>query len=266
MENFSFSILKKFLTVGFFIGLASILIGMIFFFSQWNYSETGHQVLLLVFIVLSFILMFTVHFNRANASGLIILCLFLILGYAFAKFEWRKEYILAAQNGNFPAINQHIKKYPTYEEHKFSSFMNSPRWISFSRECFEPALYERPMAENCHSANLIQDHYSININDTINTHYAKMRKTAFMLQKGQLNNQNIYRSCLQSKNCAFIPLLPADANIENISPKSDTHLRVRRQFWSIINNKNIQPEVCEFMDLCRVMNNANVVSIKESPE
>jgi hypothetical protein len=262
--NFEFSIedLKRIITPAFYVGLAFAIGGSVFFLFQWDFSEGGHAVLFFIYITGCLVLIPALRFARPLLSGIIIVILLAILAYSFAKFDWRRDYIEQTNLGNFPAIDRHINRYPTFEEHHLAPFIGSPRWIDFSRECFQPALENRPMAENCHSAKLILDYYNIDINDVIQTHYNKMRKTAQMLQNGQFTNENVYRTCLETKNCAFIPLLPPDANIDTITPRSEEYIEVRRQFWSIIKNNSIRPEVCNFVDLCRVMRDANVITLR----
>lgn len=262
MDKFSFAELKKFLTPAVYAGLAIMAFGVIYFLSQWEYSENHHGTLLITWCVLAVLFSVTIHFYRYGLSVLIILMLLGAVTYAQMKFNWREAFITAASKNKYPAINRYIDHYPTFEEHSFAALTGEPRWIEFSKECLEPALDGKPMAESCHSVKMIEDRYNIDINSVINEHYAKMRKTAIMLQKGQLNNEAIYRSCLQSKRCAFIPLLPANADIDTMSAQSGQYMDIRRQFWSIIDNKMIQDDACDFDDLCRIMRDNNVIVLK----
>ena len=260
MDKFSFADLKRLLTPGLYISVTALIIGLAFFWTQWAYSEDGHLILIYLYISGCFALLLMLNFGRAYLSGLTAVFLIVILGYAFVKFEWRRDYINQADKGYFPALERYIDHYPTFEENFFAGMIGSPRWIDFSEDCYHAALAERSLIPQCRSTTAIEKNYNIDLNNVINTHYAKMRKTANMLQKGQLSNKNIYRSCLQSKQCAFIPLLPAEADLND----NNAYLDVRRQFWSIINNKTIQPEVCNFVDLCRVMSKASVIRIEQN--
>jgi hypothetical protein len=264
MENLSVNDLKKFITPAVLTGLAAIVIGLLFYFAQWHYSEDGHETLLGFYIVLCIFLALALQFRKKSLVIFIAVLIVLNFTYAYLKFDWRKDYIQNAENGQFPAINQYIDEFPSFEEHYFASLFDTPRWAAFSKECFEPALDNMPMAQECMSANLIADNYGIDISSVIDSHYEKMKRTAQMVQSGSIVNANFYRNCLNSRNCAFIPLLPAQVEASTLNMESETFVTIRRQFWSIVEDDTIQPIVCDFVDLCRVMRDANVIVLPES--
>lgn len=264
MAQFSFSLFKKLLTPSFFVGLAVIVYGVYYFNSRWEYSENGHGIIFTLYFLCALLFSYAISKRGFILSTLTTISLIFIITYAGDKFQWRQDFITEAQKNNFPAIEQYIDRYPLYEEHHFASFLEKPKWLNFSTECYEPALKGGNMGVHCQSITLIRDHYNIDVMDMINAHYTKMRRTAQRLQNGQIKGKVAYQTCLQNKECAFIPLLPANANIEAISERSKDHIDIRRQFWSLINNETIQPETCEFMDLCRVMQNASVIQIRRS--
>lgn len=255
---------KRLLTPSLFVGLGLLLYGLIYFSRRWGYSETGHELIVALYCIFTFLFALTFQFKRYFMTAMSGFILVALLVYGGNKFEWRETYIEEASKGDFPAIEQYIDNYPLYEEHHFANLLGHPRWLAYSEECLEPALAGEPMAEECQTADLILQHYGFNIYDLINKHYDKMRETALRLQKGTLTNAQSYKACLQSKNCAFIPLLPADAKLEEITEMSKDYIEIRKQFWSLIHNETIQPETCQFMDLCRVMQNASVIEIRQT--
>jgi hypothetical protein len=88
-----------------------------------------------------------------------------------------------------------------------------------------------------------------------------MKRTAQRIQDGNLKTKKAYQQCLTNKTCAIIPLLPANVDAEQIEQQSTDHIKTRRMFWSLINDTQISPEICEFIDLCRALRNSGVTPI-----
>jgi hypothetical protein len=242
---------------------SALTFGSIFFISSWQYSEQWHEVLFSAFIVSSLILFVALRFKYKQLIMLIVMCLISILFYANLKFDWRKEYVLASNSGVHFAMGEYIDRYPLFEEHILPSLFNSPRWVDFNDDCLTPVLKHTPASRSCKSIQLIERKYGFNVQTLINRHYKKMKNTATGLEKGRIKNKEQLLSCIQEKKCVQIPLLPAGVNLEKFDAKSDDYLTIRTQFWSIINERKISPDNCEFMTLCRAMRDLGVVAIKK---
>lgn len=246
------------------IASASVLtFGSIFFISSWQYSEQWHEILFSAFIVLSLILFVTLRFKYKQLVMLVLMCLISILLYANLKFDWRKEYVLASNSGVHFAMGEYIDRYPLFEEHILPSLFNSPRWVDFNDDCLTPALKHIPANRSCKSIQLIERKYGFNVQTLINRQYKKMKDTASSLEKGKIKRKEQLLSCIKEKKCAKIPLLPAGVDIEKFDEKSDDYLTIRTQFWSLINERKISPENCEFMTLCRAMRDLEAIAIKK---
>jgi len=244
------------------IGAICFALGSVFFFIQWPYSESGHEIVFAIYSLFCMISIFTIRKKKIILS----LCVFMILGasiyYSCEKFQWRKDYITSSQTGDFFLLDPYIEEYPLYEDRVFSAFLNNPKYVAFSDECYKPALNNQTPASNCKSLNLIKSHYNVDVNQMIQDHYTKMQSTARQFEGGRIKDRRQYQNCLKTKRCAKIPLLPAGADIASINPESHDYIDIRRQFWSLLDgNKKITPDICEFMDLCRTMRDINIISI-----
>ena len=237
------------------------------FLTQWQYSEAGHEYFLIASVVLSIFVFFALRISRIGLAVFLVICIAAVNFYANKKFEWRENYIENAKSGQYFAFEDYIETYPTFEETKFSWATNTPKWVAFSEECYQPLLNgtaqngKNPIGRNCKSSALIFDFYGIDIRGLINNHYRKMQYTATQLEKGRLARKINFEQCIQNKQCAMIPLLPASA--ENITQQSDEYLDIRRQFWSLINDKKMSPENCGFFDLCRTMVQAEIITLDQ---
>jgi len=188
--------------------------------------------------------------------------LFTVHYYINAKFEWRENYILRSESSDRFLLSPYIENYPTYEEYAFSWFFDKPRYIDFHDECFLPALNDRDVNPDCKSTGLIERNYRIDVRDMIDTYYGKMRRTAQQIKSGSLNTREKLSKCLNERRCVPIALLPDNA--QNINRDSLDHFQIRQQFWSLINDRQISKENCDFMDLCRAMTNIDVITIENS--
>lgn len=253
---------KKAILVSVATGLVCAVFGLILFMFQGAYAEKGHDKLLMVYIIMAIILIIPVYFSKKGVISLLAIMMVTTLVYSWMKFDWRADYIKNAKNGNAFILETYIDDYPTFEDHYFPILSDKPQWVHFANDCYKPATKSQDMAQTCRSTSLIQTNYNINLDRVIRNHFRKMKTTAEMLQQGQLLNKEQYRRCLTTKRCAIIPLLPADAEGKEIDASSDDYIQIRRQFWSLVNDKEISPEICEFIDLCRVMRDQNVVPIE----
>jgi len=246
------------------IGLAVLGYGLYSFLTQWQYSEAGHEMLLITYLVGAVLVFFALRFSKIGIAVALIICLLPITIYANKKFEWRESYIHSAQKGNYFAMERYIDAYPSFEDHYFNWVTGAPKWVEFSSTCYEPLLKSDNLLEtkkglntHCKSASSIQNEYGIDIKTIINDHYRKMQNTAKMLEKGRFKNKRRFEGCINDKKCAMIPLLPAGVEVDQ---QSEDYLDIRKQFWSLINDKTISTDNCNFFDFCRVMTNAEIIA------
>ncbi len=238
--------------------------GLYNFLTQWKYSEDGHEYLLIGYVVLTVLIFLTLRLSKFAITGLLFVLLFCTIFYANAKFDWRKSYIVAAEGGKYFALEQYIDAYPTFEQDKFAWLLDEPRWVDFSKECYEPMLNSNnatvmnDLGRNCKTVALIQDFYKVDVRDIIRNHYSKMQNTAKQLEKGRFKNKSAFETCIQDKKCTMIPLLPAGVEVDQ---QSTDYLDIRRQFWSLINDKKMSVENCNFFEFCRVMTRNEVITL-----
>ena len=231
------------------IGTGLFALGSIYFLTQWPYSEDGHRTIFAVFSGLCTLLAFIMRHKKIVLSLCFLLIIAATMVYAHQKFEWRKDYIYLSQNGDHFALELYIDEYPTYEDHIFAGFLDKPKYVSFSDECYEPALKGQTPSRQCRSLNLIQNNYNVDVNAIIQNYYRKMQSTAQRFEKGRIKDRRQYENCLRRKDCVLIPLLPSGTDANAIDPSSQDHIAIRRQFWSLLDKDNMQitPELCEFV-------------------
>ena len=243
------------------IGLAALGFGLYSFLSQWSYSEAEHEYLLIAYAIGAVLAFLALRMSRTGFGVFIIICLVGITFYANHKFDWRKSYVTAAEKGNYFAMEQYIDKYPTFEGHKFAWFLDTPRWVTFSKDCYEPLINARTIQKEnivrtCKNAALIKDFYGVDVRQIINDHYRKMQSAAKRLENGKLNKRK-FEACLNNKTCAMIPLLPAGVEVDQ---QSEDYMDIRKQFWSVRNDKKMSQKNCDFFDFCRVMTAAEIIA------
>ena len=254
---------NRFLTPASYIAGCALLIGLIFFLSHWGHAEKGHGFLLSVYICLCLLLGYSLQTLKPLITTFCVIAILVTIGFSSLKFHWREGILIQSHRDEAPAIDRYVSDYPTYEDTLFAPLTGAPQWYDFSEECLEPALSYLPMAENCHSQNRIADRYNINIITVIQNYYSLMRQTAQAIADDKIKTVEDYRSCLNLKHCAFLPLLPARTLTGGISSATDNHYQtVRNQFESILKHSSVQPETCDFMDLCRIMRDANIITIR----
>lgn len=243
------------------VGLIALGYGLYNFLSQWSYSEVGHEYLLIAYAIAAVLMFLALRMSRTGISVFFLIFLVGVTFYANQKFDWRKSYVTAAEKGNYFAMEQYIDKYPTFEDHKFAWFSDTPRWVGFSKDCYEPLLNsenipKQKIGRNCKNATLIKDFYRVDVHQIINTHYRKMQSTAKRLENGKLNKRK-FEACLNNKSCAMIPLLPAGVEVDQ---QSEDYMDIRKQFWSVRNDKKMSQPNCDFFDFCRVMTAAEIIA------
>ncbi len=246
------------------LSIALLIYGLNYFRSEWMYSEIGHGYLATGIITICILLFLTLRMSKIFVSILLLLAYAVTLTYSTQKFEWRKDYIQSAENGRYFALESYIENYPTFEEHTFSSFMDTPQWVDFSRDCYEPLLKRNPSSEpnnKCQTQSAIQENYNISVPTMINDYYSRMVNTAKQIEKQRFKTKAQLEGCIESKRCAMIPLLPEGTDVV---ASSNDYLDIRDQFWSLINDKHISAQNCDYFDLCRVMTKAGIYRLPKS--
>lgn len=256
-------LLDKQLIFSLVISISALIVGSIFFISSWRYSEQWHEILFAGYAIASLALFIALRFKYKQTVTFLIMFMIATLFYSNLKFNWRKEYIIASQSEIYFTMDPYIERYPLFEEHVFPWLLGVPHWIDFNDECVTPALKGESVNRTCRSVQLIENKYGFNVQDLINTHYRKMQNTAKSLEKGRIKTKAHLLNCIKAKNCTTIPLLPAGVDVENFDEESNDYATIRTQFWSLINDKKISPENCEFMTLCRAMRNIGAIAIKK---
>jgi hypothetical protein len=183
----------------------------------------------------------------------------MILFYANLKFDWRKDYV----EGEPFILESYMSEYPTMEQNTFGGLLGEKRWVQFADDCVKPSMGGVAPPPTCRSKQNIIDEYNIDPTDLINNRFKIMKRTAQRIEDGELKTKRAYQQCLMNKTCAIIPLLPANVDPEKIDQQSEDYIETRRMFWSLINDTQISPEICEYIDLCRVLRNSGVVPIEE---
>lgn len=243
------------------ISLFCLLGGLYYMLSQWEFYEPGQDILAIAYFIACFVLFFALRFTSVKQIIITAFILVMLLIYADKKFEWRRDYIQNAnQNASF-ILEPYIDAYPTFEEHSFGWLWGAPSWVKFADECISPSLRGTEVGRYCRAAATIQHEYNIDPLALVNQHFARMKRTAQRIESGDMKSKKQYQTCLNNKTCALIPLLPANVDPESIDRQSNSHIVTRKMFWSLINDKTISPEICEFMDLCRALRDMNVMPL-----
>ena len=236
-----------FVTLG--LAITVLVYGLLEFKDQWQYSEEGHETLLGIYVILSLLLFFLLRIGKIGISVLIMIILAATLFYSNQKFEWRKDYIMQAQFKKPFPLEPYIDSYPTFEEHTFSWFFGTPKWVDFNKECYFPLTKGAGSGRNCKSNKAIQENYNIDVTTLIQKYYKRMQNTAKLIENGRMKSKRQFEKCIHDKRCAMIPLLPKGIEIDR---QSEEHMDVRMQFWSLINDKKMSQKNCDFFELCRV--------------
>ena len=254
---------KKLLISSVLISIFVLLVGVTYLLGQWQYYEEGQGILLGIYALASFALFFALRFARWGQIISAIILISLILFYASVKFDWRKEYVDNANSGRPFIMENYIDEYPTLEEHTFGFLWSEPQWVNFTDDCITPILSgARTATPECRSNQTILENYNIDITQIIEKHFMKMKRTAQRIESGDMKTKNDYQRCLTNKSCAIIPLLPANVDPTTIDQQSTDYLLTRKMFWSLVNDTKMSPEICEYIDICRVLRDTGVIPIE----
>jgi len=244
--------------------LGVLIVGLLVFWSRYEYAEQGHDLLAIFFIIACIGLFFGI---RLWNIPILIVAIFVAVTtqiYASNKFSWRENYIQLAQMGQPFPLDEFIDHFPSYEEYTFK-FLKAPDWVRFNEECVQPALSNQAVPPRCATFDLIQKYYYIDVRNVMQLHFGKMKKTAKMVQEGKMNKRSAYIDCIANKICAAIPLLPKGVDAGQIEQNSKDYIGVRQAFWSLIDDKKMSPQVCSLTPLCRALVNMKAVDPAKMP-
>lgn len=230
--------------------------GLYVFFRDMEYIEKGHTPIILGYCVMCGLFYVCFRSWRVGLSGICVFTMIFLLGFGVQKFNWRKEYV-ESRTAFF--LEEYITEYPSLEQHIMVSYFSGEDWVGFSRNCAEPAMQGQKIPGDCASAELIQKNYGIDVKKVVKDYFGKMKKTAQKIEKGQMKTAKQYQDCVADKSCAIVPMLPKGVDPEEIDPNSGDFIDVRKAFWSVVNDKDVTPEVCEYIKLCKVLVNLKVI-------
>lgn len=243
------------------IGAVIVAIGMFIFASNADNREDFHGWYLLAFF--AFTAGFSVAFGmkRFGLAIFSLIVLVAILGVSIMKFQYRASLAsLAVQPGYDSIIGDYLRTPPPLEV-TYMPFSDDPKWVQFDKDCYRPLVAKQgDVPEMCKTKETIVNTYNINIIATIKQRYALMRATAQQIEQKQLVDKASYESCVTSGGCAEVPMLPADANIVNITASSPDYKDIRLAFWDLIKNEEMDAASCAFIPLCKTMFDAGAVT------
>lgn len=236
-----------------------LVFGLFSFYSSAQYIEKGHTTILVAYCVLCGVFYITVRGWRIIPAALCAIALIFTLTFSNEKFSWRKAYVESRTPFLF---EEYIKEYPSLEEHIFAKYLGTKNWVNFSKTCAERIMQGMKVPKICQSASLIKQEFGIDIKKEIKSHFNKMKKTAKRIDSGKMRTAKQYQKCIADKACAEVPMLPDGVDPESINPNSMDFIDTRKMFWSIVNDRNVTPAVCEYMKLCSIALKLSVLDKK----
>jgi hypothetical protein len=127
----------------------------------------------------------------------------------------------------------------------------------FVRACVLP---DEPTDERCRSKSAIKAAWDIDIDQMIEQRRVLMVSTVRRMVSGELIKRDVYQNCIIAGECAPVPMLPD--HIDSAALASTTaYLDTRKAFWQLADDSPLTPEICTFMDICRAMRAAGVVTV-----
>ena len=213
-----------------------------------DYYELGQLVILAIFLFFSLLLYFNLRDFRFYRAFFIVALMFALLSVSAQKYNWRKEYI----NNGF-TLEAYIDSYPSWETYLAGDMLELPNWVSFAQNCEKPIMRNRPVPRQCQTLDAIKETFNIDMRSALLDDFRKMKTTADKIANGRMN-QEAYINCVNAKQCAQVPLMPKDVNLDTFDQRSMEYIEIRRAFWQLVKGDKITPEICQFMYLCTVLN------------
>lgn len=128
---------------------------------------------------------------------------------------------------------------------------------AFVRACVLP---DTPTDPACRDKAAIRDAWGIDIDQLIERRRVLMVSTVRRMAGGEITKRGVYESCIAAGECAPVPVLPDHVDAAAIASTTD-YLETRKAFWQLAEDSPLTPEICNFMDICRAMRAAGVVTI-----
>jgi hypothetical protein len=123
-------------------------------------------------------------------------------------------------------------------------FLNIPSKPKTPVEAFIAACGGGAERTECASVESIRQAFGFDLPEEIKAVHTKMKKTAQDIAQGRLSDE-AYKTCLQSGECAPVPMLGKHDN-----PESPEGKVVSRIFWQLADGKRLSPEACETIPIC----------------
>jgi hypothetical protein len=135
---------------------------------------------------------------------------------------------------------------------------NAPQGVAgFVKTCVMP---DEPSDARCKNKADILSAWGVDVDDLIEQRRLLMVSTVKRMLSGELSRHNLYESCIHQGACAPVPLLPDTVDPAAIA-SGNSYLATRKAFWQLAENSPLTPEICLFMDICRAMQAAGVITV-----
>lgn len=235
--------------------LLFLMIGLVLFFSDFQYYEKGQFTYLIIFMMGLLVFFFSAFRMMIPLIllGVLIMCSALFV--SSLKYDWRKDYIENSRSGLPFAAEAYVDKYPTFEQQlKIEHMDQGSDWVNFAKDCIDVNVVEKEdINPRCSSLNAISTNYRIDALSVLKEQFKKMRDTAKMVEENKFKNRARYITCVNSKQCAVIPMLPGNIKSEDIDPRSYQYIDIRRAFWQLVDELPVDPALCSFDKMCKAL-------------
>ncbi len=128
---------------------------------------------------------------------------------------------------------------------------------AFVKTCVMP---DEPTDARCKNKADILAAWDVDIDALIEQRRVLMVSTVKRMVNGELRRHHLYENCIQQGDCAPVPLLPDNVDAASIA-SGNAYLTTRKAFWQLAENSPLTPEICQFMDICRAMQAAGVITV-----
>lgn len=255
---------KKMTLISAAIAIALLAIGGFLFFKDIVYYEREQLYYMIGFTALCVGFFLSTIRLRYVAMGILSVFMVVILVFSSMKYDWRSDFINATDYGQKSILMEQINRYPSYESYLINRFNNEVNWVDFSRECIAPALANKAMDQSCLTQNLINQNYGIDIQAELAKQFKRMKYTVQQIERKRIKTKRQYTSCITSKRCASVPLLPTGVKADEIDPRSDDYLETRQLFWEIASSQELSKEICAVNAFCSAMQKMGVAKLRSN--
>ena len=116
----------------------------------------------------------------------------------------------------------------------------------YMRDCVDGVLKGGAIPESCHNAEGVHQVYGIDIWFLLRAERARAIDTAQRIVSGQILKEKDYRACVKKGDCSDLPLPRSGKNAEQQEA-------ILRFLQSLADGREIDPQVCAFLDICRAL-------------